>query len=60
MSEGGGDKKSGTKNSAHPIENTGKTREKVAKAAGVSHDTIRKIKAIEAFKVLYNGQYKAI
>ena len=48
MSEGGGDKKSGVQNSSHPIMDTGKTREKVAKAAGVSHDTIRKIKAIEA------------
>lgn len=35
------------KNSAPP-EDKGKTRDKVAKAAGVSHDTIRKVKAIEA------------
>ena len=34
-------------NSSQPID-ASKTREKVAKAAGVSHDTIRKIKAIEA------------
>ena len=30
-----------------PREDTGKTRDKVAKAAGVSHDTIRKVKVIE-------------
>lgn len=58
MSEGGGDKKSGTKNSAHPIENTGETREKVAQAAGMSHDTIRKIKTIETETV--NGNPVAV
>lgn len=31
-----------------PSSDTGKTRDKVAKAAGVSHDTIRKVKVIEA------------
>ena len=45
LSEGRG--KKGVQNSSQVFD-TGKTREKVAKAAGVSHDTIRKIKAIEA------------
>lgn len=45
LSEGRG--KKGTQNSSDVLAK-GETREKVAKAAGVSHDTIRKIKAIEA------------
>lgn len=47
MSEGGGDKKSGVQNSAPPIQDTGKTRDKLAALAGVSHDTLRKVEAIE-------------
>ena len=36
MSEGGGDKKSGTQKSAEPIENKGETRDKLADLAGVT------------------------
>lgn len=47
MSAGGGDKKSGVQKSSPPIEDTGKTRDKLAEIAGVSHDTLRKVKVIE-------------
>lgn len=57
MSLGGGDKKSGVQKSSHPIEDTGKTRDKIAKLAGVSHDTIYKVEVIETEAA--NGNEKA-
>lgn len=47
MSEGGGDRKSGSQKSANPISGTARTDEQLAKLAGVSRDTIRKVKVIE-------------
>lgn len=46
MVAGGGDQKSGTQKSANPIKHT-ETRKELAKLAGVSHDTISKVKVIE-------------
>ena len=60
----GGDKKSDAyrksevQNSAPPIHDTGKSRDKLADLAGVSHDTIRKVKAIE--QAAQAGNPKAI
>lgn len=48
QSLGGGDKKSGTQKSAEPIIDRGEVRDKLAEKAGVSHDTISKVKFIEA------------
>lgn len=39
--------KTSVQNSAHLIEDTGKTRDKLAEKAGVSHDTISKVKFID-------------
>jgi ParB-like chromosome segregation protein Spo0J len=47
LSEGRGVKK-GVQKSAHVNEDTGKVRDKLAEKAGVSHDTISKVKFIEA------------
>lgn len=44
----GGDKKSGTQISANPIIQRVETRQEIAKVANVSHDTISKVKKIEA------------
>jgi DNA modification methylase len=44
----GGDKKSGTQISANPIIQKVETRQEIAKVANVSHDTISKVKKIEA------------
>lgn len=44
----GGDKKSGTQISANPIIEKVETRKELAKIANVSHDTIAKVKHIEA------------
>jgi DNA modification methylase len=48
LSKTGGDKKSGLQISAKPIIETVDTRKEVAKVANVSHDTIAKVKKIEA------------
>lgn len=47
LSKTGGDKKSGLQNSAKPIIDKIDTRSELAKIAGVSHDTIAKVKKIE-------------
>lgn len=44
---GGGDKKSPLQKSANPITEKINTREEVSKIAGVSHDTIAKVKVIQ-------------
>jgi hypothetical protein len=46
MEKGGGDQKSGKQNNADPIPKI-ETREEIAKIAGVSRDTVDKVKAIE-------------
>jgi DNA modification methylase len=48
LSKTGGNKKSGLQISAKPIIETVDTRKEVAKVANVSHDTIAKVKKIEA------------